>query len=48
MVASPHMSYMCFFLLFHEVKLVGHALGQAVDAREGGLGAMTLPWAPHL
>jgi hypothetical protein len=29
------------------MKLVGHALGQAVDARYGGLDAKTLPWAPN-
>jgi hypothetical protein len=28
--------------------LVGHAMGQAVDAGEGGLGAATLEGAPHL
>jgi hypothetical protein len=28
--------------------LVGHALGQALDAGEGGLRAATLPRAPQL
>jgi hypothetical protein len=28
--------------------LAGHALGQAVDVGEGGLGAETLPRAPQL
>jgi hypothetical protein len=48
MVASPHMSYMCFFLFFHHVMLAGHTLGHAVDAGEGGLGAATLARAPQL
>jgi hypothetical protein len=43
MVTSPHLSYMFFF---HQVKLASLALGQAVDAGEGGLGAETLPRPP--
>jgi hypothetical protein len=52
MVARPHLSYMYFFNFFHQVILAGHAVGQAVgqavDAGEGGLGATTLVGAPHL
>jgi hypothetical protein len=47
MVASLHLSYMFFiFIFFHQVMLTGHALGQAVDAGEGDLGAKTLPRVP--
>ena len=48
MVVSPHLNNMCFFLFFHQVKLAGQALGQAVDAGEGGLSVETLLRALHL
>jgi hypothetical protein len=40
--------YVLFSFLFYQVMLAGHALGQAVDAGEGGLGAETFPGAPQL
>jgi hypothetical protein len=37
--------YVFFFRFFHQVKPTSHALAQAVDAGEGGLGAESLPRA---
>jgi hypothetical protein len=48
MVASPHLSFTCFFLFFHQVKHASYALGQAVDTGEGVLRATTLPRASQL
>jgi hypothetical protein len=44
---KPTLEFQVFFLvLFHQVMLVGHALGLTVDPGEGGLGAETLPGPP--
>ena len=35
--------YVFFFIFFHQVKSTSHALAQAMDVEEGGLGVESLP-----